>query len=210
MAVRAPVPASVPRNEFGSNACVAFEEFVRSVDQLRERETHARRLADGVAQRLRVLLQRPDWLKPEHRLPGDLTYRQHLLHVAQDGGYSVVSLVWTPGQRTPIHDHVSWCVVGVYEGVETERRYHLYEHGQTRFLVPATSRIAQAGDTAALVPPAENIHQVANEGSQVAISIHVYGANIRELGTSIYERFDDLDRRADPGTARRALWRPAA
>ena len=27
------------------------------------------------------------------------------------------------GQSTPIHDHVSWCVVGVYEGRERETRF---------------------------------------------------------------------------------------
>ena len=210
MAVRAPVPSSIPSSVFGSSACGAFEDFIRNVDWLRERETSPRRLAAGVARELRVLLQRPDWLKAEHRLPGDTTYRQHLLHVADDGGYSVVSLVWKPGQRTPIHDHVAWCVVGVYEGVETETRYRLYEHGPERFLVSGGSRIALPGDTIALVPPAENVHEVCNESSEVAISIHVYGANIRELGTSIYQRFDDLDRRPDAGAARRVLWRPAA
>jgi predicted metal-dependent enzyme (double-stranded beta helix superfamily) len=38
------------------------------------------------------------------------TYRCHLLHAEPDGSFSVVALVWRPGQATPIHDHVTWCV----------------------------------------------------------------------------------------------------
>ena len=48
---------------------------------------------------------------------------QAVLHVAPDGVFSVVAVVWQPGQTIPIHDHGSWCVVGVYEGEEEEISY---------------------------------------------------------------------------------------
>lgn len=187
-----------------------FDGFVNNVEILRSRTADPRELATGVARELGLLLRCPGWLKRQDRLPGAETYRQHLLHVAPDGGFSVVSLVWKPGQRTPIHDHVAWCVVGVYEGVETETRYRLFEQGRQRFLVQQGTRVAHAGDTTALVPPSENIHEVRNDGSSLAISIHVYGANIRERGTSIYECFDHVEQRAGPGSARPILWRAAA
>jgi len=43
---------------------------------------------------------------------------------------------------------------------------------------------------AVLVPPDEDIHAVGNYGSELAISIHVYGADIGILGTSIRRRYD--------------------
>ena len=37
--------------------------------------------------------------------------------------FSIVALVWRPGQVTRIHDHVTWCVFGVIQGVEHEELF---------------------------------------------------------------------------------------
>jgi 3-mercaptopropionate dioxygenase len=158
----------------------AFADFV--CDAEAAMEPHA------IARRLHLLLEQDGWLAPEHQAPGEHSYRQHLLHVSDCRGLSVVALVWQPGQGTPIHDHVSWCVVGVYKGLERETRYTLAD-GRLH----ATETIeAHPGHVEALVPPAENIHSVQAGGDELTISIHVYGADIERLGSSVYRRFDDL------------------
>jgi len=120
-------------------------------------------------------------LDPRHQEPSDDRYRQHVVHVHPRGLYSIVSLVWKPGQATPIHDHITWCVVGVWRGVERERRYELRDAG----LVERGCELARAGDVSIAVPPAEDIHRVENAGDGIAVSIHVYGADISVLGSSI-------------------------
>jgi len=184
-----------------------LDRFVADVETLRDRTSGPHHLADAVADRLRFLLRDPDWLDDQHRQPWDDRYRQHVLYVAPDGGFSVVSLVWKPGQKTPIHDHVSWCVVGVYRGKEQEARYTLYQGKDEPFLVRTRCALATLGETVALVPPDEDIHEVRCIGDDLAISIHVYGADIAKLGTSINHRFDDLPVRADAGGARERHWR---
>jgi predicted metal-dependent enzyme (double-stranded beta helix superfamily) len=164
----------------------AFASFVRDAER-RIDDPHA------IAERLKSLLAADDWLAPEHQLAGRDTYRQHLLHVSECRGLSVVALVWLPGQTTPIHDHVSWCVVGVYRGVESETHYRLVERDGARRLVPVGAFEARPGHVEALVPPAENIHSVAATGPGKTISIHVYGADIERLGSSILRRFDDVE-----------------
>ena len=144
-----------------------------------------------IAERLRGLLAADGWLAPEHQRPGRDTYRQHLLHVSACRRLSVVALVWLPGQRTPIHDHVSWCVVGVYRGVEHEVHYRLVEEAGGERLLPTGTFQAPAGHVEALVPPAENIHAVTAAGPGKTISIHVYGADIERRGTSILRTFED-------------------
>jgi 3-mercaptopropionate dioxygenase len=158
----------------------AFTSFVRDAERLID-DPHA------IAERMAPLLAVDGWLAPEHQLGSRDGYRQHLLHVSDTRRLSVVALVWLPGQHTPIHDHVSWCVVGVYRGVERETRYRLVD----RRLVPVGAIEAPAGHVEALVPPAENIHSVTASGPGKTISIHVYGADIERLGSSIHRRYDD-------------------
>jgi 3-mercaptopropionate dioxygenase len=156
--------------------------------------TEADRLVDdphAVGERLRALLAQDDWLAPEHRVPDLHQYRQHLLHVSPCRRLSIVALVWLPGQRTPIHDHVSWCVVGVYEGRERETRYRAVEGGGERYLEATGSIDAHPGHVEVIVPSVEDIHAVTAVGEGPTISIHVYGADIEHLGSSIYRRFDD-------------------
>ncbi len=165
---------------------LAFASFVRDAERLVD-DPHA------IAERLEGLLAVDGWLAPEHQLPGRDTYRQHLLHVSPSRRLSVVALVWLPGQRTPIHDHVSWCVVGVYRGVEHEVHYRVVERAGRSWLQPVGVLEATAGHVEALVPPAGNIHSVAASGTEKTISIHVYGADIERRGSSILRCFDDLE-----------------
>jgi predicted metal-dependent enzyme (double-stranded beta helix superfamily) len=169
-----------------------FSAFVRDAET-RIDDPHA------IAARLGELLADDGWLAPEHRRPGVDSYRQHLLHVSPSRRMSVVSLVWLPGQDTPIHDHVAWCVVGVYSGAERETRYRLVDAGGRRCLQPIGSIEAHPGHVEVLVPPADNIHSVTAAGDETTISIHVYGADIERLGSSVNRRFDHLPLLAPAG-----------
>jgi predicted metal-dependent enzyme (double-stranded beta helix superfamily) len=154
----------------------------------------AQRLVDephAIGNRLAALLAEDGWLAPEHRVPYLHHYRQHLLHVSPDRRLSIVALVWLPGQSTPIHDHVSWCVVGVYEGRERETRYRAVEDEAGRYLEEVGRVDARPGHVEVIVPTIEDIHRVTAVGEGPTISIHVYGTDIERRGTSVYRRFDD-------------------
>src|SRR5690242_2738594 len=164
----------------------------------------AERLLDdphAIGTRLGALLAHDGWLAPEHRVGHPDHYTQHLLHVSPCRRLSIVALVWLPGQRTPIHDHVSWGVVGVYEGGERETRYRVVEFEGVRHLEPVGSVDAPPGHVEVIVPSVEDIHVVTAVGDEPTISIHVYGADIERLGSSIYRRFDDWKIRQPAATA---------
>lgn len=126
----------------------------------------------------------------DDELAGDPAgYCQHVLHVEPDGSFSVVGLVWLPGQVTPIHDHVSWCVVGVVQGTESEALYRLDERDGAPCLVESGRSENAPRSVCAFAPPGD-IHRVQNIGAGTAVSMHVYGADIGVLGSSIRRRYD--------------------
>lgn len=114
-------------------------------------------------------------------------YLSHLLHAEPDGSFSIVAMVWLPGQVTPVHDHVTWCVFGVLQGVEHEELFTLADDG--RSLVQAGSWENATGEVSGFAPPGD-IHRVRNVGDGVTISLHVYGADISRLGCSIRREYD--------------------
>jgi 3-mercaptopropionate dioxygenase len=142
-------------------------------------------IGEAVGTVLAPYLGAPGLLTADQREGDPAAYRQHLLHVADDGAFSIVALVWLPGQVTPIHDHLCWCVVGVHEGQEHETRYRVDDDClvETRSLVNAPRSVS-------LVVPPGDIHRVRNAGDDRAISLHVYGADLRVCGTSIRRCYD--------------------
>jgi 3-mercaptopropionate dioxygenase len=166
--------------------------LARSLDALVAATDDPHVVAARAGMLLGPALADPGLLEARHREPAEDRYRQHLVHVHPDGLYSIVALVWKPGQATPIHDHRCWCVVGVWQGIERETTYDLRGTAQSPFLVPRTTGVSEPGDVSVLVPPHEDIHRVENAGTDLAISLHVYGADIAVLGSSINRVFDDL------------------
>ena len=147
--------------------------------------------ATSAAFALRAALQDPGLLAAEHCEPWPDRFRPHLVHVHPEGRYSVVSFVWLPGQRTSIHDHRCWCVVGVWRGFERETSYDFGRDAASEYLVRRESHYGGRGAVSVLVPPEEDIHVVENAGADVAISLHLYGDDIGLHGSSVNRVFPD-------------------
>jgi 3-mercaptopropionate dioxygenase len=144
--------------------------------------------AERVVHALRGNLPDPADLLPAHVLAGHPDgYQSHLLHAEPDGSFSIVAMVWRPGQETAIHDHVAWCVTGVLQGCEYEEVFTLA--GDGRALRLAGRKVNPGGSVSGFAPPGD-IHRVRNTGDGVAISMHVYGADISRLGTSVRREYN--------------------
>ena len=144
---------------------------------------------EAVAKLLQPHLRSRDLLTDEQMTPDACAYCRHHLHVEPDGSFSIVALVWLPGQETKIHDHVSWCVVGVYRGEEDETTYQLADDETDRHLLVTGHTVNEVGSVCALVPPGD-IHRVKNSGEGTAVSLHVYGADVQARGASILRCYE--------------------
>ncbi|MFY9889711.1 MAG: cysteine dioxygenase family protein [Streptosporangiaceae bacterium] len=145
------------------------------------------RTSELVAAQLSRHLPGPDILTAAERAGDPDDYRCHVLYVEPDGSFSITALVWRPGQLTPIHDHVTWCVFGVIQGTEYEELYALSADGSC--LREVGRNQAGRGEVSGFAPPGD-IHRVRNIGTGVAISLHVYGADITRLGSSVRRTYD--------------------
>jgi predicted metal-dependent enzyme (double-stranded beta helix superfamily) len=140
-----------------------------------------------VAGELARHLPSPALLTPAQRVGDPRAYRSHVLHTEPGGAFSVVGLVWRPGQVTPIHDHVTWCVFGVVQGVEHEELFTLDE--RRGCLVPAGTSTNATGEVSGFAPPGD-IHRVRNVGDDTAISVHVYGTDVSRIGSSVRRTYE--------------------
>lgn len=135
------------------------------------------RMLDHGEKLLRDLVNHDDWLPDAFAQPAAEGYRQYLLYCDPLERFSVVSFVWLPGHRTPIHDHTVWGLVGVLRGTELCEEYGIPQSGKP--LVPVTAHEVKPGDVDRVSPRIGDVHVVSNARNEgAAVSIHVYGANI--------------------------------
>ncbi|MEV4376112.1 cysteine dioxygenase family protein [Streptosporangium sp. NPDC049644] len=158
-------------------------EIVEGVRELVDPSADPRATAFAVADLLRERLPSPEILTEEERLGDPDGYIGHTLHAEE--GFSIVAVVWRPGQRTAIHDHIAWCVFGVLRGVEYETLYR--DHGDHLTEIGRTAN--QTGEVSGFAPPGD-IHRVHNTGDETAISLHIYGADLSAAPTSVRRVYD--------------------
>ena len=170
-----------------SIAASELAELVRAIRAVVNQHPDWQATAQLVAHELERNLPSPEILTARQRRGDPARYQTHVLHIERDGSFSVLALVWRPGQVTPIHDHVTWCVFGVIQGVEHEELYTL-DVGRDS-LVESGSSTNHTGEVAGFAPPGD-IHRVCNPGPDTAISIHVYGTDIFKLGSSVRREYD--------------------
>jgi predicted metal-dependent enzyme (double-stranded beta helix superfamily) len=120
------------------------------------------------------------FLEPRHFRSDPAHYARNLIHATPDGNLSLYALVWLPGQWTPVHDHGSWGVVGVLEGILEERSYVRLSPGRDadRDIELARGGVVLLGKGAVttFVPNPDHIHVTGVPADRPrAVSLHLYG-----------------------------------
>ena len=128
------------------------------------------------AKLLADLVTHDDWLPEAMAECPPHGYAQNLLWCDPFERFSVVSFVWAPAAKTPVHDHQVWGLVGMLRGSETSQAF---ARGADGTLTIGPCRTLAPGEVEILRPSQGDIHQVTNALLDLgSISIHVYGGNI--------------------------------
>lgn len=99
---------------------------------------------------------------------------------------SLYALVWLPGQWTPVHDHGSWGVVGIVEGVLFERAYlrpdALAGRDEGITMSEGGSVALSPGSVSSFVPNPDHIHVTGVPvDAAPALTLHLYGRNMESF-----------------------------
>ena len=160
------------------------DEFVLDTPVVRAFVAGVRRAIDGagspeeacetIRPSFAELLADDTWLPDAYRAPvpdsgmgGGIG--QWLLFRAGDGSLSLFSLVVPSNSATPVHDHLAWGLVGLYQGTQEEEIYDP-AGGALRL---AESRMLERGDFYSLLPPRDDIHRVRTTSQEASVSIHL-------------------------------------
>ncbi len=157
--------------------------FIQKLNDLVDNTGDEARLLESGGEYLAELIAEDDWLPESCTVPHPEYYQQYLLYSDPQDRFSVVSFVWGPGQKTPVHDHTVWGLIGMLRGGEIETSYEL----KSDQLVAGERHSLRPGDVGKVSPTIGDVHQVANAfEDQVSISIHVYGADIGKVKRHVY------------------------
>lgn len=143
---------------------------------------------------LSELVLNPDWFRPTlSRLVLDEEFlkaqwqsidaNEILLYRSRDRLFSIRAYIWEPGVVYPIHDHGAWGLVGAHINRITERKFARTDDGSDEnfsALRLTCENTLSPGETTAVLPLDDGIHQMHAPDGLTAVSIHVYGPPVRK------------------------------
>lgn len=129
------------------------------------------------------LIRDTSWLPSEKLEPDANHYARHSLYCDPKDRFEILTLIWSPGQGTPIHDHDgTWGVEGVVAG-----RMRVTNFLKMKDVSDNVVKLRNSGtmsineqSTGQLLPPAD-CHILEAEGDQTVITIHVYGKQLKKF-----------------------------
>ena len=167
------------------------EEFVADARRIME-------VPGGIADReaavlqleplLRRALDGPGWTEARYATvvegrPGFRYYQN------DDGSLNIYGVLFRPGHPTPVHDHVTWGIIGVYSGRQRTTRYRRLDDGGTPGKCSVdlhSDEVLTHGTTYPLLPP-HDIHRIEIVGAEDGLSIHVLGADLKRQRRRIFD-----------------------
>jgi predicted metal-dependent enzyme (double-stranded beta helix superfamily) len=173
-----------------------LDHFVRDVEAILDGHPSVPMTIKQVSALVGRLVRDTSWLPALYRTPIDDGYARYLLHRDRTNRFVVLSLVWLPGQSTPVHDHSAWGVMGIVENELEEVTYERLDDGSREGyaeLREAHGRMVGAGSVSYVLPPYEEIHRIGNPTGKRAHSLHVYGRDLDEVNV-----FDTITNKVSP------------
>jgi 3-mercaptopropionate dioxygenase len=186
--------------------------FVETVDEMADRNEAIPDLLEELHEPFRDLLMDDEWLPEMYRElpPEEYDDKGHMgddiaqwLLYRRDEKLALFSLVIPPRHETPVHDHLSWGLVGLYQGTQHEEFYRRLDdndvdEGHAKLELVHEQEQAR-GDFYELVPPEGDIHSVRTTSDVPSVSIHLLGADVGCIPRHAFDPKADFVRQFQSG-----------
>ena len=164
----------------------AMRRFIEAVDGQRRQSADIQALLRSLRPAFTDLLADQNWLpaefrraNPEGGMGGGIA--SWLLYRSPSRDLTLMSLVVPSGSQTPIHDHLAWGLVGLYQGEQDEETFRRTDDGAVEGIASldlVDSRRLRFQSFYELLPPEGDIHRVRTVSSDASISIHLLGNDV--------------------------------
>lgn len=139
--------------------------------------------------RLERALDGPGWTDERYLTVDSQGQPLYRYYIDPSESLLIYGVVFRRGRPTPVHDHVTWGLIGVYSGQQRTTRYYRRDDGS----VPGSCRVELMADevlrhgaTYPLLPP-HDIHRIEVVEPDEGLSIHVLGADLRRQRRRIFD-----------------------
>lgn len=105
------------------------------------------------------LVSKDDWPPEVYSTPHPNYYQKYLFYADPLDRISVLSFFWGPGHKTPVHDHLTWELVGYLRG---RRETPFIKQVDGTYLALPTS-LLHPGQVSAVSPRVGYAHEVDND-----------------------------------------------
>jgi 3-mercaptopropionate dioxygenase len=147
----------------------------------------------AVVRRLQPLLERaldgPGWTDECYRGVDSEGRALFTYYVDPAERLLVYGVIFRRGRPTPVHDHVTWGLIGVYSGEQRTTRYYRRDDGSVRGRCQVelmADDVLRHGATYPLLPP-HDIHRIEVLQPDEGLSIHVLGADLKRQRRRIFD-----------------------
>jgi predicted metal-dependent enzyme (double-stranded beta helix superfamily) len=168
-----------------------LKQFLADSEQVVRNAKSESEILRSIKPSLEKLLGKDGFIPEEAFKPRADRFAMNLLYMPADKSFSIIGGVWAPGQTTPIHDHLTWALIGVYRGKERENLYRrVDDRSNLKFakLEKASENVNEPGHVTVLGHT--GIHKVDNPTSdKTTYSVHVYG---RDIGNTERHSYDPV------------------
>ena len=168
----------------------SVSQFAKDVNGSVQEYSDESKLFRTIKPLLEKLIQAPGSVPLEAFAPRRDRFAMNLIHMPGDESFSIIGGVWHPDQTTPIHDHLTWALIGVYDGEEREALFRRTDDGSN----PKIAKIEKVSEKInkkehVTVLGHRGIHRVDNISDKPTTSIHVYG---RDIGNTERHSYDPV------------------
>ncbi len=114
---------------------------------------------------------------------------RYLYHTQPDGALQVYVVEFAPGMPTPVHDHLTWGLIGVCGGAQKTARYQRLDDGSEPShadLRVIDENVYERGVVYPLLPP-NDIHRIETIGDTPSYSLHVLGVDLSRQHRNIFD-----------------------